>query len=184
MWNDSEERAIPRNEIDWKQGVRSHSFFSSIVTCFFTPSPLLVPFHYLHQQDQRWSLMGWTIHSTVTGGIQSGMHITQAPIKLSKTFLDQSLEEEEKTGPLTIWKVNNDMGTAPPLKSTHSVIQYALKYYDNWNHTFKIRHLFFPLHSFPNIKSHFLYLTNDMTYRYIDVMCQFSITAAIQLKCK
>ncbi len=42
--------------------------------------------------------MGWTIHSTLTGGIQSGMPITQAPIKLSETILDQSFEEEEKTG--------------------------------------------------------------------------------------
>lgn len=65
-------------------------------------SPLLVLFHYLHQGDQRRSLIEWTIYSTLTGGMQSGMPITQAPIKLSNTFLDQSLEEGEKTGPWII----------------------------------------------------------------------------------
>ncbi len=103
MWNESEEWAIPQKEIDWKQGVGVTFFFlyCNITWCFFTRVSFLVPSHYLHSQDQRWSLMGWTIHSSLTGGIQSGMPITQATINLSKTFLDQSLEEEEKTGPLT-----------------------------------------------------------------------------------
>lgn len=40
--------------------------------------------------------MGWRIHSTLTGAIQSGMPINQAAIILSKTSLDQPLEEEEE----------------------------------------------------------------------------------------
>ena len=60
--------------------------------------------------------MGWTIHSNLTGGMQAETLITQGPIKLSKTFLDQSLGKEEKTVRLTTQKVNNDVRNSTSFK--------------------------------------------------------------------
>lgn len=103
----------------------------------FHLGPVPMAFHYLLQQDQRWSLMGWTIHSSLTGGIQTGMLITQASIKLSKTFLDQSHGEKQETALLTIQKVNNDLRIPPFVKPIWGIKKHIHKLYlDSYSYYF------------------------------------------------
>lgn len=87
MWNGSEEYTFPLNEID---------FFFHTGRLFGVFSLVPMAFHYLQQQDQRWSLTGWTNHFDLTAGILSGLLITlRFPSNCQSNFLINHLKRRK-----------------------------------------------------------------------------------------